>query len=416
MSEFITIPLANPIRLYDIDEGMSHAQYTPDFETNRCYFQKFNYDDNLRVQILLSKTHWDSIGLYLLDSELNEVELNPGGFYGDYGTEYDLWNCYSETILNQVEGIYFIEVRVVVVVDPESVTLTTQDRVLRSEPIHIAEAHEKTVLIKYSNDSNKFNLKFITDFVSPPQLYFYLRVEGGILSDGFKPGSKDEVYIDQVRSVVLLDSEPFIIYTFSFGSATGMPNWLADKINRVLSCNLVTINNKQFSKNDGAKLEPSRSENYSLAGWKIDLVSNTDDDFIPDDAGSALSGYCGLLSGGGSGETHERLHKMDNPLDHEAVASEDYGKIPRANYSDGKWALTAPVVIPFTATATPTISAYQATYAHVYGEYPVVECWLVDGTTRTLLMQPPIISLSAGLIDSIMFDLGFENTGFIIIR
>ncbi len=70
-------------------------------------------------------------------------------------------------------------------------------------------------------------------------------------------------------------------------------------------------------------------------------------------------------------------------------------------------------IIPFTSSALPTITGYQATYAAIYGEYPNVECWMVDGDLRTQLMQPPNFTTVLGLIDTIYFDLGFELTGFI---
>ena len=129
------------------------------------------------------------------------------------------------------------------------------------------------------------------------------------------------------------------------------------------------------------------------------------------------SGSGGGSSGGGSAPlSHDRLHEVTNPLDHTPVVAGDFGKYLKAGHVTGSWMLVSATVIPFTSTATPTVSDYNTNYADIYGQYPVIECWLVDGDTRTLLIQPPIITLVTDLIDTILFDLGFENTGFIIIR
>jgi hypothetical protein len=104
------------------------------------------------------------------------------------------------------------------------------------------------------------------------QKFFRIRIEGGVNSDGFEPGSKDSFYVDQIRDVVMLDSTPFNVYKFLFGNGSGIPNWLADKLNRILSLNYVEINGRQFVKNEGAKFEPIREKGYPFAAWQTELV------------------------------------------------------------------------------------------------------------------------------------------------
>ena len=73
-------------------------------------------------------------------------------------------------------------------------------------------------------------------------------------------------------------------------------------------------------------------------------------------------------------------------------------------------------VVPFTTTATPTITNYNTAYSLKYGQYPDISCWQVDGDTKWKLQATAIFTTVGGLIDTISFDLGFEVSGFIIIR
>jgi len=154
---------------------------------------------------------------------------------------------------------------------------------------------------------------------------------------------------------------------------------------------------------------------------KVELLLINEYDLTTFVADETLAGGGGSSGGGSSGGgsaplSHNRLHEVTNPLDHTPVVARDFGKYLKAGHVTGSWMLVSATVIPFTSTATPTVSDYNTNYADIYGQYPVIECWLVDGDTRTLLIQPPIITLVNNLIDTILFDLGFENTGFIIIR
>ena len=77
----------------------------------------------------------------------------------------------------------------------------------------------------------------------------------------------------------------------------------------------------------------------------------------------------------------------------------------------------AKTVIPFTATATPTIATYQALYATKYGEHPVVSLVTIDGDGNYIQRSEQAkYVIAVGLIDSISWDLADAESGFIIIR
>ena len=76
----------------------------------------------------------------------------------------------------------------------------------------------------------------------------------------------------------------------------------------------------------------------------------------------------------------------------------------------------AQTVITFTATAAPTISGYNATYAATYGQYPKVVLLIDDGAGNELESQAvPVRNRTAGLLTSIVWDLGEAASGKIIL-
>lgn len=271
MTLIVKIPHANPLRFYKSDESpFGFPAHENSWMARYC--QKFNQSDKLAIQVHLKEKYWRSIGLKLLDIEDNEIVIAPGTLIaaGYYSDDYRVWQLQSETILNQDPGLYRVKITVNVMVDagpPE----VTEDWIYYSEYFYIDEAHENTVLLEYGNDVNDFDLFFKT---SNAAYTFQFRVEAGVMSEGLKPSSKDEVYIDQVRKVVKLDSVPYNVESWIFGPGKGIPNWMADKLNRILSCNQLTIDGQAYTKDDGAKLEPVREADYPLAGWKIDMVKD----------------------------------------------------------------------------------------------------------------------------------------------
>lgn len=88
----------------------------------------------------------------------------------------------------------------------------------------------------------------------------------------------------------------------------------------------------------------------------------------------------------------------------------------RSRLSTPATSLLAKDVIPFAATATPTISDYQTYYTTIYGEHPTLQLKTIDGDGNYIVRNEQAkITMSAGLVDSISWDLPNVETGFIII-
>ena len=268
MAELFKIPFLNPLQFRKIPDGKFACDLIPSFEQKSVYVQKFQRGDILRFQVQLLKGNWYSISYRILNEYFNQVSSYTGGLIGS-NEEYDIWSVKDiDNILNLPSGIYFLELQIVVIIEGANV-----NKQFITEPFEIVDELPDSLLIEYSHDGNEFDIAFYPTGNPANRRFFQLRVEGGITSDGFSPASKDTFYIDQVRDVVMLNSIPFNVYKFTFGPGCGIPNWMADKINRILSLAYVEINGRQYVKNEGAKFEPIREKGYPFAGWQIELVT-----------------------------------------------------------------------------------------------------------------------------------------------
>lgn len=270
--DILKISYLNPLRFHRSDEKFA-CELIPAHESKVGYIQKFHATDKLMFQVLLFKTQWPVMGYNVLDSNGNVVLNFPGQVIGSYGADYDVWSTKDvDNIISSLQpGIYYIELLPTLI---NNVGMPHEIPFL-SEPFEVVEAgHEnpESLLIEYSHDGNGFDMAFYPTGVPEVRKFFQLRVEGGVSSDNVTPSSKDIFYTDQINDVVMLDSKPFTVFKFTFGNGRGIPNWMADKINRILSCAYVEIDGTQFVKKDGAKFEASREKGYPLAGWHIELV------------------------------------------------------------------------------------------------------------------------------------------------
>ena len=265
MATKLLIPFLNPLRLFQTSNDNWDYLKTKDWETGQTYCQKWKKSDIIRMQIGVEESTsvqvYPSFSLLTIDGKYitslgNTVLLATMGGYKWY-------ECII-SLATITDGRYIIRMSSVV---------DTNLLKFYSEPIEIAEAHENTLQFVYSHDENDFDLIFVPGGNQSNRM-FQLRIDGGFSSDGFKPASLDSMYVDQVHNAVMLSSVPFNVRTLTIGNSYGIPNWMADKINRIFSCNSVTIDGVAYTKNDGAKLEATRESGYASAGWKIDLLES----------------------------------------------------------------------------------------------------------------------------------------------
>lgn len=264
MAQYIKIPHFNPVRIFRADTGSFAVDLLPDHEVRKDYCQKFQNDDFLTLQFQAA-TPINFIEAYLIRSDLSIAKtLTVTQKFWQVISAFTVAEI-NEQLTGLAEGIYYLLIKI----NPN----LTNEVQFYSEPIYIKAIHEGTMLIKYYNDENEFDVIF--DSNNSPLINFFLRVEGGFSSDGLTPGSKDTVYTNQIFNKKLLSSIPYATKKITFGNAYGIPNWMVELINGILSHNHIFINNKQYNKFDGAKLEPARIDRfYPFASWVIEMIDS----------------------------------------------------------------------------------------------------------------------------------------------
>ena len=77
---------------------------------------------------------------------------------------------------------------------------------------------------------------------------------------------------------------------------------------------------------------------------------------------------------------------------------------------------TPPTIISFILTQYPSILNYQEDYAALYGPYPRVQLYTFDEDDNMLeRADKPKRVIVADVLDSIVWDLGYEDSGIIIL-
>ena len=263
-ANFVIVPYANPVRLLNLTEGDEfYFNSLPGWEQSKKYCQKYETGDYIRFQVGIKKSATTSVVASMVSESgalsyaFAVTEMTFTGY-----SPYTYYECYL-SMAAVAEGYYFIEVTCT-----ETPGNTTD---LCSEPIEVRADHPDTIQIRYGNQVNDFDMVFYQDGLSRAT-YCIVRCEGGFASDGFIPASKDVAYRNQNYDITKLDSIPFNVYRWIFGDTNGIPNYLADIINRAMSFDTVYIEGLQYIKNEGAKLEAQRDKGYPLAAYTIELL------------------------------------------------------------------------------------------------------------------------------------------------
>lgn len=259
MSTIVNIPLLNPIRL--IQDGNPNVPRfyasMADFEDDANFAQPFQKNDIIVFQFYSDSGTLD-VDVTLRDYNSTYLKAGYNNFITALGAGF--YYQYSISLANVPEGFYYVRMYIDTV------------GYYQSEPISIKTTHENTTSILYTNDQNDFGIKFSKQGSLTETNIFQIRVPGGFLTEGFNPGSKDVVFTNQTYDVTLVNSIPFTVNRFTLGHGEGVPNWVADKFNRLLSCTTVEINNRQYIKTEGAKLEGKKIPLWPMAVWEIDLI------------------------------------------------------------------------------------------------------------------------------------------------
>lgn len=273
MPNTIKIPHLNPIkfvsnaRAFNVRQHIRHldqalqSEITYNFQEPKEYGAKFNDTDPVYWQVV---TNYGPVTCKLVNCDGDTViNGTVTAIVTDFYTAPETaWGCELD-ISGLDEGTYQAMF---------SVGSGSAKREFISEKIRIASNHSNTAMISYTHRENKAGAIFENGEI------FYFRVEG-LLTD-FQPGSNDVVYEDQTADLVSITATPFRSWKFVAGNEEGIPDWVADRLNRIFGCDTVNIEDRQFTRLEGGKMDRNGDRDYPLSGWTIELRESESDETL----------------------------------------------------------------------------------------------------------------------------------------
>lgn len=243
------------------------ARNIPNYDRQTTYCQPYQQGDVLRLQFLGLQND-NTNNQYLLDilntSGQSVLTASPTQGVTPIGGQYI--TEFSVPLIGVAEGEYFVSIRYRKFL-AGSYTYTY----LISEPINVKQSHENTLLFEYENSYNTQGIIF--EQLSAP---FHFRVHSALTE--LNPDSKFTTYEDEPLNLEMLSGTPFRLWTLGIGgNGNPIPQWVADKIERITLCDTLKIDGKLYTRNEGAKLEANRKQRTPLFSWKIALREKIND-------------------------------------------------------------------------------------------------------------------------------------------
>jgi len=240
---------ANPFRFVRPDA----PDLFEEIQDGKCYLQKWQKTDSTKIQILTDYTdavftiHDAHTDILIATVPLVEIAVNI------LNPELSGVKCYEASIaFGTLEGQYYAKI------------VYDTDTELYSEPFDVQVEQEGTILFNYKNSENNFSIIFTTS------ISFNFRVEGTIQE--FTPSSEDTIYNDQKFNATLLNSIPFKTFKLYIAPPSGIPDWIADIVNRIMSMDQKSIDESYYEKVEGAKWEVERVVENPFSGMTIEIM------------------------------------------------------------------------------------------------------------------------------------------------
>jgi hypothetical protein len=269
--------LLNPVKfiLYTPDTDSEYlSRHMDDFfyyetikpwQQRKSYYQPWMNVDTISLQFQ-SELNPVKISLIDIDERVyHSVNMTMGAYVFD-NPNLHIYEI-SLPLTSYDPGLYFLKI------EAGPLTDGAYPVTLISEPLEIAAVHKHTVLLEYQHYEYYNDIAFETGFAPELRVRATLKYKN--------PTSKDTLFEDQPLNLKMLQSKPFRIWELKIGGATGIPDYLADALNRILGCSSILIDGKPYTKSEGAKMEESTQSNYPMRGWSVELretenkVSNT---------------------------------------------------------------------------------------------------------------------------------------------
>lgn len=257
-----TPALLNPLRFIDttdINNGFDGNYAINQLrrgQSPKCYFQKWQTSDTLVLQVIA-------------DTITPPSDLK---FYNERGTKTGpdgIWQA-STRIIQSFPDLTIYELSYSFASLPVGSYYCSFDQ-FSSEPICVQIEQPNTILLKYTNSENNYDMVFDTGIAQ------YFRVEGFI--GNYRPSNERNVYVDQKHNLTQLSSVAFRKFTFYVGTSWLVPNWALDKVNFIMQCDQVAYDGIYYQPLTDAEFEVLSNPQNSYIGGAID-IEPVDNNFI----------------------------------------------------------------------------------------------------------------------------------------
>lgn len=275
----LNLPLLNPVRFKS-----TSSNYEFDHNLDFCYFQKWQLGDVLNLQFLSTSAltlRLQNVDTGRIEKTYNSIIIPNGLIDADFETHE--FSIKFDTSINY--GRYRFLLSAVGV-----------SRVFPSEPFSYLQVQENTILLKYRNSKNSFNVIFDTG------IEYYFRVEGTVKL--FEPRFDSVVYVDQKRDSTLLSATPYRIFSLIVGTGRGVPDWAIDLFSKIACVNEKQVDRLKFEIEEGASVEVQRSDNYAMSAASLEITEKNnpyvqefrDLKILGDNEGNAITTNGGQLN------------------------------------------------------------------------------------------------------------------------
>jgi hypothetical protein len=258
-------------------DDVEFSKTIPDFREQMDYLQPWQLNDHIRLQL---QADFGPHNIRILDNmgeTVNVLQFTKG----QTNVQNPNMNIYEIDISCQsaigAEGVYRFQLE----------SGQGPDVILQSNLLDIRSIHKYSLLFQYKNYQYHEGLIFETGF------YPWLRVEGALPYKS--PASKDTIFEDQPLNETVLFSQPYRLFELIIGDSYGVPDYLIDLVDRILSCSDVLIDDHQYTKSDGSSWSATGDDDYPMRGWRRDLRESLNSDSMTYLNGNILNRASGFI-------------------------------------------------------------------------------------------------------------------------
>jgi len=233
------------------------------------YFQKWQLNDTIPVQILTNSIGSANLLIYDCKARLiSTIAMNSVAGSPLQAPYIQLQATINPISLGLTNQVYYV------VIQAGGATPVI------SEGIQFATTWQVSLLFQYSNSSNKQSTVWSTGYRGA------FRAEGWI--DEFSAESKFTTYEDQPADITLLNAIPYRKFRLNISAPKGVPDWVWDKVKRIMLLDTVTIDGHAYTLEEGAKAEVKKTDSWPKRYWSIEIREAKNSEGVTYDASGVV--------------------------------------------------------------------------------------------------------------------------------